>query len=321
MAAERIDILDGWRAISILFVLAGHLLPFGPHHWEINSSLAVGGMALFFALSGFLITRILLGRVGLGEFLRRRLFRIVPLAWAAMLLLALVSGASAATVAANLLFVANIAPAHLLIGGTHLWSLCVEIQFYLGVALLVLIGGRRALWLLPGLALLVTLLRVLAGAEESILTWLRADDILAGATMALLCSRPGAVAVMRRLPPWLPVLLLVLLLAVTGQRAGPLNYLRSYVAAAAIGISIYSAPAPMRRLLCSRPAAYVAAISYALYVFHGMLDATWLGAGDRFAKYLKRPLLFAATWAAAHLSTFYFERPLIEAGKRIGRRP
>jgi peptidoglycan/LPS O-acetylase OafA/YrhL len=319
MAAERIDILDGWRAISILFVLAGHLLPLGPHHWEINSSFSVGGMALFFALSGFLITRILLDRIGVAEFLRRRLFRIVPLAWAAMLVLGVATGAGAASIAANLLFVANLVPVHLLPGGAHLWSLCVEIQFYLGVALLVLIGGRRALWLVPVFCILVTGLRIWTGAEESITTWLRADDILAGATMALLCSRPGAVALMRRLPPWLPVLLLVLVLVMTGQRAGPLNYLRSYVAAAAIGISIYSAPASMRRLLCSRPAAYIAAISYALYVFHMMFDATWLGAGDRLAKYLKRPLLFAATWAAAHISTYYFERPLIAAGKRIGR--
>lgn len=316
MASGRIEILDGWRAISILFVLAAHLLPLGPHDWGLNSSLAVGGMALFFALSGFLITRFLLDRADIGLFLRRRLVRIVPLAWAVMLVLAAADGARGWTIAANLLFVANLPPHQLMPGGAHLWSLCVEMQFYLGVALLVAIGGRRALWLLPPLAIVVTLGRTMVGAEESIVTWLRIDDILAGATMALLCDRPRAVAAMRRLPAWLPVLLLVLVVVVTGQRAGPLNYVRSYIAAAAIGISIYSAPAPMRRLFCSRPAAYVAMISYALYIFHAMFDSTWLGSGDRIVKYAKRPLLLLATFAAAHLSTFRFERPLISLGKR-----
>ncbi|WP_066968359.1 acyltransferase family protein [Rhizorhabdus dicambivorans] len=319
MASGRIDILDGWRAASILFVLAGHLLPMGPHGWGINSSLTVGGMALFFALSGFLITRFLLDRADVAEFLRRRLFRIVPLAWAAMLLLALANGAGAGTIAANLLFVANLPPPRLMPGGAHLWSLCVEAQFYICVALLVALGGRRALWLLPPLCIAVTIGRIAAGAEESIVTWLRIDDILAGGTMALLCGRPGAAAALRRLPQWLPLFLLVLVLVVAGQRAGWLNYLRSYVAAAAIGVSIFSAPDAMRRLFSSRPAVYVATISYALYIFHLMFDATWLGSGDRLVKYAKRPLLLAATFAAAHISTFHFERPLIALGKRLGR--
>lgn len=306
--------------MSILFVLAGHLLPMGPHYWGINSSLAVGGMALFFALSGFLITRFLLDRQAIAEFLRRRLFRIVPLAWAAMLLLAFAAGADMPTLAANLLFVANLPPQHLLPGGQHFWSLCVEVQFYLTVALLVAAGGRRALLLLPPLCLAVTLLRVVVGAEESIVTWLRVDDILAGATMALLCDRPRAVAAMRRCPAWIPPALVALLLLAAGPWGGALSYLRSYASAAAIVISIYSAPSIMRRLFCSRPAAYLATISYALYVFHLMFTITWLGAGGDLVKYAKRPLLLVCTFAAAHLSTFYYERPLIALGRRLGRR-
>lgn len=319
MASGRIDILDGWRATSILFVLAGHLLPVGPSAWKINGSLAVGGMGLFFALSGFLITRFLLDRDDVADFLRRRLFRIVPLAWGAMLLLAIVDGAGVGTIAANLLFVANLPPTRLMPGGEHLWSLCVEAQFYLGVALLVALGGRRALWLLPPLCVAATVGRVAIGAEYSIVSWLRIDDILAGATIALLNDRPRAVAAMRRCPAWLPLALLPLLLAVSGERAGWLNYVRPYVAAAAIGISIHSAPDAMRRLFASRAAVYIATISYALYVFHMMFAATWLGSGERLVKYAKRPLLLGATVAAAHLSTFRFERPLIALGKRAGR--
>jgi len=320
MTSARIGILDGWRAMSILFVLAGHLLPMGPHHWGINGSLAVGGLALFFSLSGFLITRFLLDSSDVAEFLRRRLFRIVPLAWAAMLLLALVTGADGRTLVSNLLFVANLPPQHLLPGGAHLWSLCLEVQFYFGAALLVGIGGRRSLLVLPLLCVAVTALRVAAGADESIVTWFRLDDILAGATMALLCESPRSVAAMRRLPTWSPLILLGLLLFAAGPWGGPLSYLRSYLAAAAIGFSIHAATPAVRRLLSSRPAAYIAAISYALYVFHLMFAATWLGTGGELAKYAKRPLLLACTFLAAHLSTFYYERPLIAWGRRWGRR-
>ena len=35
---------------------------------------------------------------------------------------------------------------------------------------------------------------------------------------------------------------------------------------------------------------------------------------------MKRPLLFAATFALAHVSTFYFEQRLIEFGKRLSRK-
>jgi len=77
-----------------------------------------------------------------------------------------------------------------------------------------------------------------------------------------------------------------------------------------VGASLTGAPAFLNRILVSKPMAYVAEVSYALYVIHGVLSATWLGSGERLEKYLKRPLLFGATFALAHLSTFYFEQPI-----------
>jgi len=320
MESRRIEILDGWRALSILFVLMGHFIPVGPKDWELNSALALSGLALFFVLSGFLITRCLLERQDIADFLRRRLFRIVPLAWLAMSILAIWNRPDMITMAANLLFVANLLPGRLMEGGGHLWSLCVEAQFYIGIALLVAACGRRGLYVLPLLAGSVTMARVHAGAQIDIATWLRADEILAGATVALLCHHDRTAAWMKRSPNFLPVLLLALLLASSRQSAGLLHFVRPYAAAGAIGISIYAFPAMLRRLFASRPAAYVAGISYALYVYHGMLAVTWLGTGEALARYLKRPLLILATFAAAHVSTVYFERPFVACGKRLGGR-
>jgi peptidoglycan/LPS O-acetylase OafA/YrhL len=90
------------------------------------------------------------------------------------------------TYAANLLFFANLPPQALVEGGGHLWSLCVEMQFYFGIALLVLAAGRKALYLLPILSLIVTAYRASAGAHIDIVTWRRVDEILAGCILALI---------------------------------------------------------------------------------------------------------------------------------------
>ena len=47
---------------------------------------------------------------------------------------------------------------------------------------------------------------------------------------------------------------------------------------------------------------------------------TWLGSGDRLVKYAKRPLLFALTFALAHVSTFHYEARWIALGKRLTAR-
>jgi hypothetical protein len=78
---SRLPVLDGWRGLSIVLVLAAHLLPLGPTGLDLNAAVAAAGMALFFTLSGFLITGFLLRNDNVDEFLISRLARIVPLAW------------------------------------------------------------------------------------------------------------------------------------------------------------------------------------------------------------------------------------------------
>lgn len=313
--------LDGWRAVSILSVMAGHWLPLGPASWGLNASAAASGMALFFCLSGFLITQLLLHDQRIGAFLTRRLMRILPLAWAAMLLLALFPG-NLRYLPANLAFLSNLPPSRLMNGGEHLWSLCVEIQFYVTVAVIVRIGGRRGLYVLPLLALAVTGLRIAAGQPFSIVTWHRIDEILAGATLALIVNSAPPGAISTRLPTWTPLALWGLLLAAAHPGLTALNYLRPYIAAMTIGTSLYAAPAWFRQIWAGPAARYVAEISYALYVVHGILAATWLGGADasKIERYTRRPLLILATFALAHLSTFYYESRFIALGKRLTKR-
>jgi peptidoglycan/LPS O-acetylase OafA/YrhL len=316
----HLAVLDGWRGISILCVLAAHLLPLGPKSLQLNSTVAPMGMALFFTLSGFLITRFLLDHTSVVDFLIRRFARIVPLAWLAMAITLPLVGAPADFYLPHFFFYANLPPVRLTDAGSHLWSLCVEMQFYMGIALLVTVGGRRGLYALPLLCLAVTFTRIANGAHVNIVTWLRVDEILAGAVLAL--AYAGKLGTR---PVWLlsrlnAVVLIVLLAICSHPASGFMNYLRPYAAALLVGSTLYRAPGMLGTLLKSRVLAYIAEISYALYVIHHLLMFTWLGSGERLEKYLKRPLLFAATFALAHLSTFQYEHRCIAYGKRLSMR-
>ncbi|MFI5099878.1 MAG: acyltransferase family protein, partial [Actinomycetes bacterium] len=73
----RVAALDGVRGVAILLVLVGHALP---RFWVLSAT----GVTVFFALSGYLITGILLrehgrtGRLPLRTFYLRRFFRLAP---------------------------------------------------------------------------------------------------------------------------------------------------------------------------------------------------------------------------------------------------
>ena len=308
----RIPLLDGWRAISILLVLAGHLFWLGPSWLRLNDVAGASGMAIFFTLSGFLIVSFLHAGAPVGQFLVRRLARIVPLAWTAIAALVLWQGADLVTVARNLLFVANVPPTSLLPHGEHLWSLGVEMQFYAVAAVLAWAAGRRGMLAVPLLCVAVTIARIAAHEPISIVTWHRVDEILAGGSLALLYAYDRHRA-LRRIPLWLGV---VVLIACSHPSAGPIQYLRPYAAAMLVGITLVSSPKWVERFLLSRPMSYIAGISYALYVIHAILAGTWLGTGETTEKYLKRPLLLAATFGLAHVSTRFLERPFTRWARR-----
>jgi peptidoglycan/LPS O-acetylase OafA/YrhL len=316
---EHVGVLDGWRGVSILLVLAAHLLPLGPKDWHLNVATGIAGMVLFFVLSGFLITSILLKEVSIPDFLSRRFFRVVPLGWLYLAIALAVSGASFDQWIAHYLFYANLPPPRLVPLTEHIWSLCVEIQFYLGIAALVAIRGMRGLLLLPVLCVVFTGIRVWNGVHAASITYFRIDEILAGCTLALIYHGHVCGVLVRyfKAAPQLPLLLLLLLscLDVYG-----LPYLRPYLAAVLIGATILNPNTALVRALNRKTLAYVAAISFALYVWHPLLADSWLGSGDVYEKYAKRPLLFALLFPLAHVSTYFYERRWIAFGRKLAGR-
>lgn len=317
MGSQRLGSLDGWRAISVLLVLSAHLLPMGPKSWNMNITFGGMGMAIFFTLSGFLITRFLLENQNIKDFLIRRFFRIVPLAWLAVMISFILDASSDKSIAANILFYANLPPQQLTAAGSHLWSLCVEIQFYLFIALIVLMFGRRGLYLLTAFCLCVTLYRVDATAYMDIVTSRRADEILAGGILALVYSSRNGGRLSMLSSVMFTYILAALLVISSHPAAGAANYLRPYIAAALVGSTLLQGPTHITKLLNNRIVSYIAQISFALYIIHHLLIFSWFGDGAGLEKYLKRPLLIALTFILAHLSTFYFERRFIALGKRL----
>src|SRR5947209_3439497 len=138
MSERRIPSLDGLRAISITLVMLSHLLK-----WKHISVAVLGaygslGVFIFFVLSGYLITNLLLreyqrtSTISLRDFYLRRAFRIFPAAFV-FLVVVIVLYRHQMTwfhVAAAVLYVANMDITRPWIFG-HLWSLSIEEQFYL----------------------------------------------------------------------------------------------------------------------------------------------------------------------------------------------
>jgi len=313
--------LDGWRGLSILLVLAAHLLPLGPHHLLLNHSAGVFGMVIFFILSGFLITSFLIKDQRIGGFLVKRFCRVLPLAWLYIVIALLLSAVPLSTWVSHLLFYANLPleqelPNDLVPMTEHLWSLCMELQFYVGVALLVAMLRGRGLLLLPFLGVAFTALRWHDSVIASSVSYYRIDEILAGCTLALVYHGKFGMRArdfLRVVPLW-PV---AVLLAFSSMPQGQwLNYLRPYLALLLVGGTLMQPASLMVQGLHNRMLVFVAGISYALYVIHPMLTFTWLGSGDVIVKYLKRPLFFAVLFMLAYGSTMYYESWFMKRGKR-----
>jgi peptidoglycan/LPS O-acetylase OafA/YrhL len=316
--------LDGFRALSILAVLAAHMAPLGPETWRLNSASGHMGMSVFFVLSGFLITGFLWERRSIRDFLIRRFDRIMPSILLVSTVFCVILAQRPESFLALNLYYFNYDDNAIFPALSPLWSVALEMQFYVAIALIVMMFGRKGLWLIPVLALLVTGTRVMEGTFSSIRTHLRADEILAGCLLALVwvnrdqvwAARAGRVmavgfwafVVLWALSCWPP--------------SGALGYLRPYFAAAMVGGVLFWRETWVHRMLSTRVLVYIAATSFALYVWHSPFRFGWFNPDDVWQKYLiARPLGLASTFAIAHVSTFHFELVVNRWAKKMTRKP
>jgi len=218
-AGKRIPSLDGIRAVSILLVLYGHLsgtrgFP-NPMHGGYGNALgdvAHLGVLVFFVISGFLITSLLMserektGTISLGKFYLRRVLRIFPAFYALILALGIATWLGWVDLrgidfAYALTYTVNYYPHHPWQIG-HLWSLSVEEQFYLLWPLTLLALRQRR-------ALIVAVFAILAGplVRAGIREWLFHVDPntpLAGMSIfPAMCDYLATGCALALLRPWL----------------------------------------------------------------------------------------------------------------------
>lgn len=175
-APGRDAAIDGWRAIAAICVVLAHAVNYRFGSWSgdvahavqrLSAPLAELGVQVFFVISGFIITSLMLresastGRVNIAAFYARRTFRIMPplfayylvlllLEWGGIINLSLPSLLSSATYTCNVGFI------DCQWWVAHTWSLAVEEQFYLCWPLVV--TALPAAWRSPLLCCIIAVL-------------------------------------------------------------------------------------------------------------------------------------------------------------------
>jgi peptidoglycan/LPS O-acetylase OafA/YrhL len=331
-ATERghIPQLDALRFFAILGVIVTHEWYPDPFPW-IFQGLDPGGVGvrLFFVLSGFLITGILLRcrrrveerghrrSVLIRRFYMRRFLRIYPLYYAVLAAIIIVGIAPTRLLWPWLVtYTTNIyiSVHHQWIGDSGIfWTLAVEEQFYLLWPLLVLVVPRR--WLLPllaGMIVLAPMYRlyaaihvpgdlVLNGYTSGTFTLAVFDSLGMGALIAVLVDMDSTRTLLRR---WLSRIALpvggaavLLLLAVSYYRGPTANFIFGETAQAlvlcwVVGTASQGFTGPVGSLLEWRPICYLGKVSYGMYIFHAFVPILLLWIGRRFGlQYTGEPRL------------------------------
>ncbi len=325
--------LDGLRAVAISLVLVHHV--FTTWFWTAAprallsvADYGVVGVDIFFVLSGYLITTILLrsggGLPALRHFYFKRILRIWPIYY---LLLALVCAISWWTRtpypwARCVVFAQNFLaswPARADFNQT--WSLCVEEHFYLIWPLLVLFLPRRALPAIAAAVVIASPLLRLWGLHSGMdlkqlysYTPYRLDGIAAGSLLALLGLSSKTV---RRIG-WLTFLSCLPAALWITVRLGFFEPVRvmfadTLFALGFLGLLCLTLESrPIARILSIRPLRYIGRISYGLYMIHPFV----FGFVGRHAGGLAGIALGSAlSVAVAALSWKYLEYPILQLGR------
>jgi|SRR5882762_4711402 len=343
---------DGLRGVAILLVLIGHsgFLEALPHAGMLEY--ARFGVDLFFVLSGFLITGILLDSKGSQRYFRnfyaRRALRIWPLYYVILFLAFVVTPMLAPSTKpeagvwpAFVFYVQNLVFHDIYpfgLGAT--WSLAVEEQFYLTWPLLIFLLRKQAVAIVSASLVVVSLsLRVVFyfhGAPSGFIhnfTPSRLDAIAFGSLAALWLRSPSCTFALWRVRAFqllgLGVAGMALARILTHRNSSVVSYtFLAITFAGLLGISLTSDPRSslLGRSLSAGWLRYVGKISYGIYLLHFPIFILWARfiASHSFCQSnpVTRNLLgFAGqmllAMIAASLSWYFFEQPILRLKRRF----
>jgi peptidoglycan/LPS O-acetylase OafA/YrhL len=295
---ERLEQLDALRAIAVLAVMYFHWLP---DKYSFHLPLGDLGVTLFFVLSGYLITGILLSakeKMGDGSrlvviksFVTRRTLRIFPIYYLLIGVSWLLSaGNFDESIIWNMLYLTNFYVYHTQnwpLAGGHLWTLSVEEQFYLIWPWLVLYGPRDyLLGILSGIFAVTVLVRFyllpVYPAENFILVLPipAFDALVVGAILAHLSSDKHGLQIFLWFCKYvaLPVFVAMLALRIFGNHNNQafviFHIAMTFVFAMIIALAARGFGGLAGQILSSRPLRSIGTISYGLYLYHGCVPLT-----------------------------------------------
>jgi peptidoglycan/LPS O-acetylase OafA/YrhL len=359
----RVPSLDGIRGVAVLMVLWWHYfncqLPVTSRltPWTLHArnatSLFWSGVDLFFVLSGFLITQILLHHARaqnlLPIFFLRRATRILPLYFLVLALAGLAYLALGDREQFKWLFM-HLPPASSFLtftqnivmgiqqkfGGRFLgmtWSLAVEEQFYLIWPFVILLcrGPRNLLLASIAFCFCAPYLRSISGYLVGMVNMPhRADSLLFGAIAAMLVRDEVFVATLRSRPRYLGLILMalapgVVLLACSNHAFGVLDhFILSLFYAIVVLQCVVHSDGKLAGFFSARWLQRTGVLSYGLYMFHepisGLLHGALRGSHPSIgtsAGLVVTLLSLGLTFLAAPLSMRYFERHFLAWGRRF----
>jgi peptidoglycan/LPS O-acetylase OafA/YrhL len=336
---------DSLRGVSIIFVLLTHLglrrlLPdtffVQERIWKIISGTT--GVQIFFTLSGFLITRILLHEyhefkdINFTYFYKRRFLRLLPPLIAFYITIAIlmhlkVIDSTGYGLLFSFFYLYNFVPNKFYTGELgHTWSLALEEQYYLIWPFVISFLNKKTASVLIFLVLLACVISVYLYPELIITKGYRSErwfipavaPIMVGSFFAWLINKQDPLYsnyfTNEKTTIWAGLILFLFPLYT------PILELSFVIQS--IGVSIiliwimYNQESKLTCILSNRPLTYIGTISYGIYVYQGLFLRTG-PSGDLWIQQFPQNIIL--TLLTATLSFHFLEKPVLRLKRKYNR--
>jgi peptidoglycan/LPS O-acetylase OafA/YrhL len=324
--------IDSLRAISILLVLVSHWEP----TWFASIDWGMIGVYVFFAISGYLITGILVdqktkNKINIKNFYLNRALRIWPIYFLALAFIYFFCAQfDRSTTLWHVFFASNIlfgARSEFLFP-VHFWSLAVEQQFYLIWPFVALASKRNLKFACLALLLIGPIFRWyfyarVGNLQLSAFSLLSNVDFLAAGALLAIAerSRTGVNASALTTIGMTSIVAMVIILTSSGWLHESLIWLTGTAVA---GISAWAifwiGENHVAKAVMSNPVTcYIGRISYGIYIYHLMIgDYIWSKFGASLGPWEYMASSFLVTCLVASASWHLIEQPILSLKK--GRR-